>query len=575
MLHSYLHRNSGAFARCIALLSVVGFTGWMSSESRSQEEAGNPDVGGYLAAGEFSSAAGQGLQLPVNQRDFVLAQVAGAQASAGETSAANGTIRGIESSFRRDDAITGAGGGAGGGSFADFQSLMDLIQTTIVPDTWEALGGPSSMSPYPQGVYVDPAGTVLECESLPVDDGLAELKTLLSDEGDNQDSELAWRQPAKMRCVSLRRLLDAWTARRMRGAMPGEGMMQMAGLSRIQYLFIDENDIVLAGPVGGIETRRGWHVDRESGLTSLRFDFFLSCLASATGNQPFGCTIDPTTEGLQNAAKVAAAVQSDKLPIGKADAAMVSALGMQRVEVFGTAGDTPMGCLMVEADRHMKQLALGLEPMPERARNYFDVVEANLDAGVPNDLLLRLWFTSSPRPVRADAERSVFELAGTPVRLSGQNEHAMASGRRGNVTRDPRSEEFVQDFNRNWHAIRGTYPIYGALESIYRTASAAELMHRFADSTRQRALLESLISSSPSSMFQMTNPRQVMSIAVMNSMRKGRRTHHILLASGGVSVNAKQTLVSKIADYPSLSSMNRPANNPPKLIHKWWWNVGR
>lgn len=135
MLHSYLHRNSGAFARCIALLSVVGFTGWMSSESRSQEEAGNPDVGGYLAAGEFSSAAGQGLQLPVNQRDFVLAQVAGAQGSAGETSAANGTIRGIESSFRRDDAITGAGGGAGGGSFADFQSLMDLIQTTIVPDT--------------------------------------------------------------------------------------------------------------------------------------------------------------------------------------------------------------------------------------------------------------------------------------------------------------------------------------------------------------------------------------------------------------------------------------------------------
>jgi len=44
------------------------------------------------------------------------------------------------------------GGAAGGGSFADFQSLMDLIQTTIVPDTWEALGGPSSMSPYPQNL---------------------------------------------------------------------------------------------------------------------------------------------------------------------------------------------------------------------------------------------------------------------------------------------------------------------------------------------------------------------------------------------------------------------------------------
>ena len=44
------------------------------------------------------------------------------------------------------------GGGRGGGSFADFQSLIDLIQTTVVPDTWEALGGPSTMAPYPQNL---------------------------------------------------------------------------------------------------------------------------------------------------------------------------------------------------------------------------------------------------------------------------------------------------------------------------------------------------------------------------------------------------------------------------------------
>ena len=109
-----------------------------------------------------------------------------------------------------------------------------------------------------------------------------------------------------MRCVSLRRLLDAWTENRLRGTLPNADMMHMAGLSRIQYLFIDEDDIVLAGPVGGVETRDGWHVDRVSGLTTLRFDFFLACLASAISNQPFGCTIDPTTQGLQNAPVAAA-----------------------------------------------------------------------------------------------------------------------------------------------------------------------------------------------------------------------------------------------------------------------------
>ncbi len=42
--------------------------------------------------------------------------------------------------------------GLGGGSMADFDSLIQLIQTTIRPDTWEALGGPSAISPYPQNL---------------------------------------------------------------------------------------------------------------------------------------------------------------------------------------------------------------------------------------------------------------------------------------------------------------------------------------------------------------------------------------------------------------------------------------
>lgn len=43
-------------------------------------------------------------------------------------------------------------GGAGGGALADFDSLMNLIQTTIEPDTWEALGGVGTMAPYPQNL---------------------------------------------------------------------------------------------------------------------------------------------------------------------------------------------------------------------------------------------------------------------------------------------------------------------------------------------------------------------------------------------------------------------------------------
>jgi len=365
--------------------------------------------------------------------------------------------------------------------------------------------------------------------------------------------------------------MDEWTRSRVQGLPVTEAMTHVAGLSHIQYIFLDGDDIILAGPVGGVDSQNGWFRDRKSGLNPLRLDFFVTTLASAMQRQPFGCTIDPTTEGLQRAALVAQGVQSNKVPIGKAAEEMVAALGMQRVEVFGTAGDTAIGYLMVEADRHMKQLALGMEPMPRGAKNYLDMIDATIAKGPPNELLLRLWFTSAPRHVRADDDRAVFELAGRPIRLSGQNERAVASGQRGHVTSDPRTEAFVADFNQNWHAIRTKNPIYAALESVYRSTSVSQLLHRFAKDESHRALLESLAASPTNASYVLPTPRQVESIAKLHTVRHQRRIHNVLLASGGVAVDPARTLVN-INDYPSLGNLNRPSKSQPKLQQRWWWD---
>ncbi len=324
-------------------------------------------------------------------------------------------------------------GGGGGGSFADFGSLMELIETTVVPETWESLGGPSNMFPYPQGVYVDASGTIRDCEQVVADDAVQNLKTLLIDSAETTNQIDNWKLASRMRCVSLRRLLEE---RNRFGVATPESMDCLAGLSQIQYMFVDGDDVILAGPVGGIESFQGWYRDRQSGRTAMRLDFLATCFASALSEAPFGCTIDPTTEGLQRAAQVSAQVKTDSIPIGAASSEMISALGMQRIEVFGTAGDTPIGYVMVEADRHMKQLALGIHRMPRNTKNYLDVIEQSIDQGPPQDLLLRLWFTSKPRSVRASTDRTVFEIAGTPIQLSGQNERAVASGERGHVTLD-------------------------------------------------------------------------------------------------------------------------------------------
>ncbi|MCH5372552.1 MAG: DUF1598 domain-containing protein, partial [Planctomycetes bacterium] len=537
---------------CFLAMAVI----WAEAFGQQIGDPRPQQVDEHLAAGEFAAAIGAIQRLPQSDRDPVLAQIASAQTAAGETVAAGATAQGIQSPQSLSELASAPA--SGGGSFADFQSLIDLIQTTVVPDTWEALGGPSTMAPYPQGVYVDASGTVLQCESLARSDAIEDLKSLLarSERASAIDASTAWRQPAALRCVSLRRLTDQWTRWRLEGIDPSEAMLHLAGISHVQYLFFENDDIVLAGPVGGIEEVDGWYRDRQSGLNTLRFDFFRTCLESALQRQPFGCTIDPTQQGLQRAAAVGKAIQQDKVPIGKAAEEMVEALGMQRVEVFGTAGDTPIGYVMVEADRHMKQLALGIQPMPRGGINYLDAIDAAIDQGPPSELLLRLWFTSAPRAVRVDEDHTVFELAGVPVRLSGQNERAVASGQRGHVTEDFRTVAFVDDFNKNWHAIRSQYPIYGALESIYQSASIAELIRRFASAPDQQRIAAILAGSSSESDYVLPTPRQVESIAVLHTVRHGNQRHQIVLASGGVRVDSSQTIPSRLIDYPSLHSMS-------------------
>ena len=536
----------------------------------------NLEFQSHLKGGEFGlvqQAARQVETIP--RRDAILAQVSSAQFSAGEQIAAARTDREIQSGGRGDGVVNGAGGGA----FADFDSLIQLIQQTVVPDTWEALGGPSTIAPYPQGVYVDPNGTLQECETVASSDALNGLASLLKSktsggkQAGNPIGGQTWRSASKLRVVSLRRLKDQLRERGFFGRDATEAMLHMAGLSQIQYIMIQENDILLAGPVGGIDSVDGWYRDRATGLNTLRSDFFFTCLSSVMKHQPFGCTIDPTPQGMQQAALVAQAIQADKIPIGKAAQKMEEALGLQRVEVFGTAGDTPIGYVMVEADRHMKQLALGKVDMPAGVKNYLDVIDDTIAQGSPDKLLLRLWFTAAPRSVRADNDRKVFELSGTPIQLSGQNQRAQADGGRGEVVVDFRSEAFVKGFNDHWGEIRAKYPIYSALESIYRVASVSQLVNKFADDDIHRSLLQTLAAESSGSPWIMPTPRQVQSIATHHRVRHGRKIHHVVVASGGVSVNANQTVATKLVSYPSLKSVSSHAKSQPKLVQRWWWDA--
>ncbi|WP_160149566.1 DUF1598 domain-containing protein [Roseiconus lacunae] len=574
-----------------------------------------PDPERAIASGEFaiakmlvsgaSAKSGSGSQVNAingaERRDRWLGQVAQSQHRLGDAEGALATLSQIDSpQVRRSVASEGNvflgesgpkfGGGpgnpnsaAGGGAFADFDSLMQLIQTTVVPDTWEALGGNSTMAPYPQGIYVDPRGTVsvVTRSQAGADFGrnrgdgdhgeLANLKSRLSQSPRHVTAD--WRSPSTMRCVSLRRLRDTISRRRLLGQELGEVVLHLAGLSRAEYVVLTEDDIIVASRVGGIDDVGGWLVDRQTGMVTMRSDFLARCLKSTLSDLPFGCTIDPTAEGLQAAMRMADEIQGGLRPIATSADSMASALGMQRVEVFGAPGNNAAALLMVEADRHMKQLALGKHPMPEGAMNYLDAVDRLIADGPPKDLLLRLWFTADPMRVRCDHDRQVFELSGTPIKLSRENQQALATGQRGDVIADPRSQLFVEDFNRNWTRLRDQYQLYGALESLYHAAAVSQLIRQYGTLPIHRHLAESLAAEDESDDWNLHPPQEVASIATRHTVRHGKQRHQIILASGGVFVESKSLLEADAVTYATLGDQHDHLALPPVQDDRWWWDL--
>lgn len=478
-------------------------------------------------------------------------------------------------------------GGAGGGSMADFDSLMTLIQQTIEPDVWEALGGVSTMAPYPQGVLVDGNGLLREVESATrqSEDHAAAIASMLATNDDSQDVDSDdWRQPAKIRCVSIRRMMQALAGQAMVRPLPNpqlpnrqpqaadDAFRFMAGLSKITVVIVTPDDLILAGTVGGFEEVAGWTVDAQTGLPTINLVSLAVGLTASRTKTPYGCTIDPSTVGLQNAAALGQRLVAGEIPMVTAAGKLADALGRQAITVFGTSSNHEIAHLMVEADRHMKQLALGDEPMPTNVRNYLQTMAMTGDGTPPTDLLLRLWFKAQPIDMRtAEVESNqIIQLAGTPLQLSGQNELALATGQRGNVVVDPATLAFVEHFNQNWSEIRTRYPIYGALESVYTATAIAELWTRRAHTGDHAFLQRALMYFAAEQARELPTPKEVDSIAVFHRYKRGRKRHQVLLASGGVKVSPMELVPEKSPSYPGLRSIGQIADQRP--FDRWWWN---
>src|SRR5690606_23093668 len=100
----------------------------------------------------------------------------------------------------------------------------------------------------------------------------------------------------------------------------------MAGLSRVMVVLVTHDDFILAGPVAGFEDVDGWQVDRKSGLPPLSLVSLAIGVKAARSRTPYGCTIDPTQEGLITAAALGQKIVAGDVPMAHAADQLAAAL---------------------------------------------------------------------------------------------------------------------------------------------------------------------------------------------------------------------------------------------------------
>ena len=442
-----------------------------------------------LATGEFSSAIETAKQLPPQLRDQALGLVAAAQYQAGARQASFTTIAFVQDDRQRAAALSGFDSpsakkkGSFGGNQADFDSLIDLITSTIAPQTWDSAGGAGSIAPFATGVYVDAEGVLRPALGEDHTGGLAALRRAAA-AGENS---VGARHRSGLRKVSLSRLERAIQLRLASGQPPTEEMGVLAGLERVKYLLVypETHDLVLAGPADDWQLDPEGHlVAKTSGHPVVHLDdlvVILRHMHSAPTRNSAARSRRRKRAWLGRGSLSPSRTQQSLPPGDDARDAWLTklraSLGRQKIEVYGLDPRTRAGRLMVEADYRMKLVGIGLEEGVLGVPSFLSMIEVPKNGALPPLDVLRWWFTLNYDAIGATSEGDAFEIKGQGVKVLSENELLTALGQRVHTGESENlNRDFAHNFTQHFPELAAKYPIYAELQNVFDLALVGGLI---------------------------------------------------------------------------------------------------
>jgi hypothetical protein len=387
-----------------------------------------------------------------------------------------------------------------------------------------------------------------------------------------------------LRYISLPRLEREIIGRQDAHQPLDAAMLTLAGLQRVQYIFVypESGDLVLAGPAGD------WRVDpfgrivsATTGQPIVRLDDLLVLLRRGQQSPEsfFGCAINPRQEAL---AKTQAFLdQTGRTPLepGRRDAwldKIRDTLGRQDIEIFGIDPASRVARVLVEADVHMKLVGMGLEDGVPGVESYLDSVAAAQRAGsspTPAMSVLRWWFALQYEAIRISPAGDAYELVGQGACVLSENEVRAAQGRRVHTGQsDPLNQLFADSFTAHFAPLAQKYSIYGELRTIFDLALAVALIQ--ADDLADRAGWKPsrLVDNEQLRLPQWPVPREVETVA--NCVEVNRR-QIVAGVSGGVMVATADVLAKprEIAESSKFAGRDKHPPGDAVTSSAWWWDA--
>jgi hypothetical protein len=577
--------------RLASFLSLILATVVACSIQTASAQDSDARLRAHLAAGEFgpareiAEAAGD-----VAGRDRQLGLIATAQAASGVRCDSIETASYIQDDRTRSGVLQqiSAQGppravGRGGAAMADFDSLIDLITTTISPDSWDEVGGPGSIDKFAGGVYVD-AGSVMRRMLLEGDRrGLTRVRREALAGSGNRNV----RKASPLRKISINRLEKQVQLLAAAGHGPDDAMRNLAGLTKIEYVFVypETGDIVIAGPAEPwSDDVEGRAIGSESRRPVVRLDDLVVLLRNAyTEHGRFSCSITPRKENL--AVTKAYLAETSKRPLRPGGRAkwlkgLRDALGKQDIEVHGIDPATNVGRVLVEADYRMKLVGMGLEDGVLGVTSYLDMVKPDKNGALPPMDVLRWWFTLNYHAVETNPSHNAFQLRGPGVQVKSENELLTDLGERVHTGgSDELNREFAHAFTSHIKELSAKYPIYADLHNVFDLALVSAII-RAEDLPGQVGWHMTYFGSGEgdsgdSLVYEVERgpvPREVETIV---NHRVINGTQIIAGVSGGVRVDT-QPLVQRDA-IQTTDNTRRTAeytqSKPQHLPHHaWWWD---